>query len=338
MKPEKESEWRSKGQVAEGQPNVVYVPYMSWTLLIISLGADSATPRMRVWRALKAQGAAVLRDGVYLLPAREDLQSGLRQVAADVQASGGAAHLLQADGPDAGGYAALFDRSAEFGELYAAIVPARGALTQGNALDAVKQARRWRRHFAQLVATDFFPGEAQRQCEAVLADLESAVRRVLHPGEPVAAGGAIKRLRAAAYRNRVWATRARPWIDRLASAWLIRRCIDPGARLLWLADAGACPRDAIGFDFDGARFTHVAARVTFETLLACFGLETPALQRLGALVHYLDVGGVQPAEASGIERLLRGLCDSITDDDQLLAAASTMFDGLLAAYDKDTSR
>lgn len=95
-----------------------------------------------------------------------------------------------------------------------------------------------------------------------------------------------------------------------------------------------CPADALGFDFDGATFTHVGARVTFEVLLTSFGLETPALQRFGALVHFLDVGGVQPPEAAGIEGTLAGLRDTILDDDQLFALASHIFDGLLASFVK----
>lgn len=123
-------------------------------------------------------------------------------------------------------------------------------------------------------------------------------------------------------------------MDRLASAWLIRRFIDPKATLLWLASPGDCPPDALGFDFDGATFTHVGARVSFEVLLASFGLETAALQRFGALVHFLDVGGVQPPEAAGIESALAGLRDTITDDDPLLALAGNIFDGLLASFEK----
>ena len=156
----------------------------------------------------------------------------------------------------------------------------------------------------------------------------------LSPDEPRPINEAIGRLDLADYRGRIWATRQRPWVDRLASAWLIRRCIDPQAKLLWLMTPSDCPADALGFDFDGATFTHVGARVTFEVLLASFGLETPALQRFGALVHFLDVGGVQPPEAAGIEGALAGLRDTILNDDQLLALASNIFDGLLASFEK----
>jgi len=90
-------------------------------------------------------------------------------------------------------------------------------------------------------------------------------------------------------------------------------------------------------DFDGATFTHSGAMVTFETLLASFELRTPALSRLGVLVHGLDAGGVLPPEAAGVERVLAGMRDAITDDDQLLLAAAGVFEGLLVAFDKETA-
>ena len=157
---------------------------------------------------------------------------------------------------------------------------------------------------------------------------------MLSPDEPHPVRGPIKQLRIADYKQRIWATRRRPWVDRLACAWLIQRFIDRKARIIWLAKPKDCPAKAIGFDFDGATFSHVGARVTFEVMLASFGLEQPALKRIGDIVHYLDAGGVQPAEASGIESVLAGLRDAISDDDQLLRAAGTVFDGLLAAFEK----
>lgn len=128
-----------------------------------------------------------------------------------------------------------------------------------------------------------------------------------------------------------------PWVDRLACAWLIRRFIDPEARFVWLQAPKDCPADALGFDFDGASFTHLNGKVTFEVLLDSFRLDHPGLTRLGALVHFLDVGGIQPSEASGLEQILWGLRNSIHDDDQLIATANGVFDALLAAFtDKET--
>jgi hypothetical protein len=96
-------------------------------------------------------------------------------------------------------------------------------------------------------------------------------------------------------------------VDRVASAWLIRRFIDPDARFLCLKEPQDCPPEAVGFDFDGAEFTHLGARITFEVLMASFDLdEDRALRRIGALVHYLDVGGIPVPEATGFAAILAG--------------------------------
>ncbi len=307
----------------------------TWIALITSLPTENATARMRAWRSLKASGAAVLRDGVYLMPEREDCRRTLDAVATDVRAAEGTALVVRLEEPDDGNFVALFDRGTDFATLLDDIAAARGALGPDTANDALKQARRLRKVYTSLAAIDFFPGEARKQADAALRDLEQRVARALSPDEPQPVSDeAIARLDVADYQGRRWATRRRPWVDRLACAWLIRRHIDPQASILWLATPADCPDDALGFDFDGATFTHVGARVSVEVLLASFGLETTALQRFGALVHFLDVGGVQPPEAAGIESALAGLRDAIADDDQLLALASHIFDGLLASFEK----
>ncbi|QPF74582.1 chromate resistance protein [Roseateles sp. DAIF2] len=308
---------------------------MNWHLLILSLPTQNSTARMRCWRALKACGAAVLRDGVYLLPQGEARHDALAAIADEARQNEGSAFLLPTQGPEQA-FAPLFDRTEEFAALLAQIAELRGALNGGNAMDGLKQGRKLRRSFEQLAATDFFAGEAQRQAEAALLALELAAQRALSPDEPMAAAnGEIARLRVEDFRGRLWATRRRPWVDRLASAWLIRRCIDPEARFLWLKSPADCPKKALGFDFDGATFSHQGARVTFETLLASFGLETPPLLRLGLLVHSLDAGGVQPPEAVGVERVLAGMREAIEDDDLLLHTAAGVFEGLLIAFTKE---
>jgi hypothetical protein len=199
----------------------------------------------------------------------------------------------------------------------------------------VRAARRLRKAFDQLVAIDFLPGEAQRQAGEAIVEFEAQVARLDAPDEPRALPTGVPKVNPADYRSRVWATRRRPWVDRLASAWLIRRFIDTEARFVWLADSAQCPKHAVGFDFESATFTHVGARVTFETLLAGFGLETPALRRLGTLVHGLDVGGAMPPEAAGVERVLAGMRDAITDDDALMLAAAGVFEGLHQTFEKE---
>jgi hypothetical protein len=308
---------------------------MRWQLLILSLPTDNATTRMRAWRALKACGAAVLRDGVYILPDGGGHADTLATIAADVREHGGMARRLLAEeqGED---FAPLFDRSAEFGALLSDIRTRRTSRDTKAQAEALRESRRLRKAFDQLAAIDFFAGEAQRQTAVALQALEAAVAQAQSPDEPrAAARDAVPRRDRADYRGRRWATRRRPWVDRLASAWLIRRCIDPEARFLWLKATGDCPKKAVGFDFDGAEFSHVGARVTFETLLEAFALETPALRRLGVLVHGLDAGGVQPPEASGVERVLAGMREAIADDDQLVFAAAGVFESLLIAFEKE---
>ncbi|PKQ39015.1 chromate resistance protein [Pseudomonas sp. YY-1] len=307
---------------------------MKLLALILSLPTENATARQRAWRSLKASGAAVLRDGVYLMPEREDCRATLDGLAADVREAGGAAHVLRVEEPEGANFTHLFDRGEEYAALLAEVMQSRNTLTADTIQDTLKQARKLRKAFASLVEIDFFPGQAQQQADQALQELELACARVLSPDEPHAMAGAIAQLHAADYQGRTWATRQRPWVDRLASAWLIRRFIDPQARILWLPSPMDCPADALGFDFDGATFSHVGSRVTFEVLATSFGLEQPAIARLGLLVHYLDVGGVQPPEAAGIESVLAGLRETLTQDDQLLTAASAIFDGLLASFDK----
>ena len=310
---------------------------MSWLNLITSLPTDTATVRMRVWRSLKASGVAVLKDGVYLLPERPGCRLVLEEAAREVLEAGGSAYVLQVQAPANTDFVPLFDRSADFAALLAELPPIHALLAAGERAEATRLCRKARKAFAQVMETDFFPSEAQRQVESALQTLEAAIARAASPDEPQAVAGRVARLLRDHYQGRAWATRARPWVDRLASAWLIRRHIDPRAHILWLAQPQDCPADALGFDFDGATFSHVEGRVTFEVLLASFALESPALQRLGALVHFLDAGGVQPPEATGIEAVLAGLRATIADDDQLLQAASAVFDALLHQFEPGPS-
>ncbi|MEI7785269.1 MAG: chromate resistance protein ChrB domain-containing protein [Betaproteobacteria bacterium] len=306
---------------------------MQWLTLITSLPTENATARMRAWRALKASGAAVLKDGVYVLPERPACRAVLESVAADVVAGGGSAYLMAVQEPANASFSALFDRSADYGLLLADLPPIQALLAAGDPAAATRLCRKARKAFAQVAATDFFAAEAQRQVEAALQALEASIARAAAPDEPQAVAGSIALLQRQHYQGRIWATRARPWVDRLASAWLIRRHIDPQARFVWLAQPQDCPAQAVGFDFEGATFSHVGGRVTFEVLLASFALEAPALLRLGALVHFLDAGGIEPPEARGVEAVLAGLRATLTDDDLLLQAASSVFDALIHPFE-----
>ncbi len=314
---------------------------MSFLALFVSLPAKASTGRMRVWRSLKAIGCATLRDGVYLLPDAEAHATALADVAAQAVQVGGSAEVYRLSGSDSAQEAALcalFDRSGEYATLAEEVRALERELATLDGPTAMRRLQPLARRFEQLARLDFFPGEAQRQTRALIDALRAGIGRRLSPDEPTACQAPIPRLDPAAHQGRVWATRARPWVDRLASAWLIRRFIDPAAQIVWLARPADCQPGWLGFDFDGATFSHVGARVTFETLLASFDLDSSAaLVRMGELVHCLDVGGLPVPEAAGIEALLGGLRDCEADDDALLARACEVFDWLLKHYEDNTA-
>jgi len=247
-------------------------------------------------------------------------------------------HLSPRDDAQRDEVLALFDR----GEAYARWRALAHALQADFDSLAESESRRRLRGIGEalqdLLAIDHYPGAAADQARAELHSLRAAVESRFTQGEPQArAGGSLARLDKARFQARRWATRARPWVDRLACAWLIRRFIDVQATFVWLTDTARLPRGAIGFDFDGARFTHVGARVSFEVMTASFGLDAdPRLQRIGAAVHYLDVGGIPVPEAAGLEAVLSGLRELHADDDRLVEAAAVVFDALYAAASEPT--
>jgi hypothetical protein len=292
--------------------------------LVLSLPVRHSSLRVRVWRTLKETGCGVLRDGLYVLPKDSPGSAVLGRLEAEINAAGGSAMVveLQPKGAQAlKKVRALFDRSAEY----------RALLEKLAAPASQRSLERLRRSFARLAATDFFPGASKRQAAEALSALERRVEDAR--GEPRASLRHLKPLDRKTYQNRVWATRKNLWVDRMASAWLIRRFIDRNARFIWIDGPRDRPKKAVGFDFDGAQFTHVDGRVTFEVLLASFRLEVdPGLAAIAKAVHFLDVGGTPVADAKGLETLLRGAKERAKGDDALLAEAARVLDLLYSAY------
>jgi hypothetical protein len=297
---------------------------------------------MRIWRALKALGCVALRDGAYLLPDRPEHEQKLQGLADECTGEGGSAWLMaiQARSPgESTTYIQLFDRSDDYAELRKAWKGANRGLSALGAPELAKLRRKLHREFEAVQAIDFFPGEASVEAEAEWTDFCKRIDGLLSPDEPHDIKGRVPRLDAHKYQGRTWATRRRLWVDRVASAWLIRRFIDRDARFQWLAKPSDCPKRSLGFDFDGATFTHVGERVTFETLLASFGLETdPGLARLATIVHALDVGGDPVPEAKGFEAVMAGARERLSDDDALLAEMSTVLDSLYAHFVREVDR
>ncbi|MEI7536087.1 MAG: chromate resistance protein ChrB domain-containing protein [Comamonadaceae bacterium] len=306
-----------------------------WLILTATLPTRPSALRVRVWRALKATGAGTLREGVYLLPSDAPTAQALWDMEHLIQESRVDAHMLVVDARDKTqemAFRALFDRSELYAELLQSIKEVRRTIKSSSEIELHKALRGIEQQLHAAQAIDFFPGQSSEKASAALLALRSEVKRHLSPGEPRPRTQTMQRLAIEAFQGRTWATRKRPWIDRLASAWLIQRFVDKSAKFVWLTNLKKCPKTALGFDFDNARFTHVGDRVTFEVLAHTFGLDTDiGIQRLFELVHYIDIGGIPVDEAAGVETIVRGLQAQHAKDDALFDASLSIFDSLYTA-------
>jgi hypothetical protein len=291
--------------------------------------------RVRIWRNLKSTHCATLREGVYILPATATSAKAFWEMDAAIREAGAESHLLALQARDEqqeAGFRALFDRAELYAEFAQSMKDARKGFKAAAETEIRKTLRALEVQLQAILGADFFPGKAADAATAGLRTLRQETERQLSPGEPATVAGQIPLLDIRDYQGRTWATRARPWVDRLATAWLVQRFVDETPNFIWLANAKRCPKTALGYDFDGASFTHVGERVTFEVVAASFGLDhDPDLQRLGELVHFIDIGGIAVDEAPGFEMLVRGLQAQHAEDDALLAAALPLFDTLYAA-------
>jgi hypothetical protein len=306
-----------------------------WLILTATLPTSPSGLRVRIWRNLKSTHCATLREGVYIIPAAAASAKAFWEMDAAIRAAGADSHLLELQARDGGqeaGFRALFDRTALYAEFAQSLKDARNAFKAAAEADIRKTLRTLEVQLQTILDADFFQGKAAPAATSGLRALRQETERQLSPGEPATAAGDIPLRALGDFQGKTWATRARPWVDRLATAWLVQRFVDKKPAFLWLSNARKCPKSALGYDFDGATFTHVGERVTFEVVAASFGLDkNPSLLRLGELVHFIDIGGIAVDEAAGLEMLVRGLQAQHANDDVLLAAALPLFDTLYAA-------
>src|SRR5215510_4844346 len=304
--------------------------------LVLSLPSRNSTIRMRVWRALKESGCGVLRDGVYVLPAGSGGIDVLAEMESEIRSAGGFAMTVDLKLKTADQHArvrSLFDRSLDYGALVQKISAAKTSLPRLGSRKAQTAVHRLQRAFDKLSGIDFFPSEAKLQAADALSALKQRFQETYSRGEPHPSRKRLRQIDPARYQKRLWATRKDLWVDRLASAWLIKRFIDRSARFVWIARPSERPRKAIGFDYNGAQFTHAHDRVTFEVLRGSFGLDRdPALVAIGKAVHFLDVGGIPAVDAQGLETLLKGVKQKARGDDELLAEAMRILDFFHSAY------
>lgn len=308
-------------------------PSPPWLLYIASLSNEDPAARMRVLRTLDALGCAVLREGAYLLPDNAANRQGLTSLAEHVVRMNGSSYVLPvSDIPaeQSAAFVKLFDRSGKYVELIKTVQGLRAGFGISDPAAIARILSKQRRDLESIKALDFFPSDSRERAEHALDEADADVRKLMFPD-------ASKPERTALperfYLKRVWATRKPLWADRLASAWLIRRFIDPEAKLVWLERTQDVPPAAVGFAFEKATFTNSKDKVTFEELLASFNLGKDAtLAKIGALVHYLDTGGAPVAEAAGVETLLQGARRRSSSDEELFLESEKTFDLLYEAY------
>jgi hypothetical protein len=302
----------------------------NWLVTVAQLPIEDPATRMRVLRTLESLGAALLREGAYLLPDTTANRQSLEALVEYVGESAGSAHVLRVSASSAVQdevFKRLFDRSARYDNLVKIVESLRVGFGHSDPSAISRVLLKQRREFESISALDFFPTPAKARAQQAITDADHAIKKLffsqnpspIDPGENL--------------QGRAWVTRKPLWADRLASAWLVRRFVDSEARVLWLDKSEQPPEGAIGFAYDGAHFSGSETHVTYEQMLAQLKLaNNPALARIGGIVHFLEARGTPVAEAAGVQTLLQGAMRRARDEDELLAEAEKTFDLLYEAY------
>jgi hypothetical protein len=312
---------------------------MRWLTLLISLPASPSRHRVAAWRKLRRMGAVNLRGAAWILPETADTTELFQWLVQEIRSGKGDAILLHVDQIEPltdEQLRRLFDqaRAAEYQpvirgcrEVVAQLDRHRAAPHTG--LHAIKtKAEGIKRELDRVQSTDYFDSRAGEGARAAWEALAKRLATAESRGAP-----ASRRRRAdLPPAGSTWVTRPRPHIDRIASAWLIKRFIDPQAKFLF-ADPADAAKKGVPFDILGADFGHQGEDCTFETLLKRSGLKDRRLQAMAEIVHEADLhdGKFARTETSGVDLALRGLATTIHEDHELLDRGMGVFDGLYAA-------
>jgi hypothetical protein len=191
----------------------------------------------------------------------------------------------------------------------------------------------FRARLSAIEHVDFFGSAGRDRVMAVLQQLEEKASDSPRPAERPRPTGSAD---AQNYANRLWVTRPRPGVDRMASAWLIKRFVAPGARFAFVADRESAPHDAVPFDMFGVEFSHQGEGCTFETLCAVFAIQEPAVARIAAIVHDLDLkdGRFAAQEAPTVGTVIEGMQLSFVDDEVLLEQGMALFESMYRAFEQ----
>jgi hypothetical protein len=318
---------------------------LPWLVLIHQIPPRPASLRVKVWRRLQALGAISLKNSVYVLPngdeQREDLEWVLRELRTDgAQGSLCEARLVDGLSDDEVRAAFVANREADYRRLAAEVRELGKTLPAGRKrppaddvcarLDAA--ITRLRKQLADVQRIDFFGAPGRETVGGLLAALEAR----LQP-QPSGRRAARRRWQRADVQGRTWVTRRGVHVDRIASAWLIRRAIDPAATFRFVSPKEYRPMDGeLRFDMFDAEFTHDGDLCTFEVLLRDFALDDPALGAVAEIVHDIDLKDRRHdrPETAGVDHVVAGICRGAADDAERITRGATVFDALHAYFQR----
>ena len=320
-----------------------------WLLLIHQIPPKPDYLRVKIGRRLARVGAVAIKNSVYVLPDADQGMEDFQWVLREIIDGGGDASICRSifvDGLTDAEVEHLFceARSRDYDAI---ATEARAVLKRlgGRTLAPAKQAgiedslSKLRKRVAAVARIDFFATESRDRAAALLEQIDARI----HPSSSERSA----RTRTAPdgdFRGRTWVTREGIFVDRIASAWLIRRFIDPDARFTFVppdAQRRYKPKPGeLRFDMFEAEYTHEGDRCTFETLLRRFGLDDPALDHLAEIVHDIDLkdGKFERDDATGIERVLAGIAAAHRDDATRLERGAAVFDDLYALAAKESGQ
>ena len=308
---------------------------MRWLTLLTTLPPTPTRHRVGVWRKLQRMGAVRLRGSAWILPETPATTERFQWLVQEIETFRGQATLLRVDRIDnmtEGQVTALFHR-ARTAEYETVTKRCREVLAQ---VDRYRASHRGspaalrgtldglRRELDRIESIDHLKAPAGPRARALW---ETTAKRLRAVERPRATGA--RRRRTLPPRGATWVTRPRPHIDRIASAWLIKRFCDPDAAFEF-ADAADAARKGVPFDVLGAEFGHHGEDCTFETLVKRYGVKDRRVKHLAEIVHEADLhdGKFTRHEAAGVDLAIDGLVEGVPDDHELLERGIAMFDGL----------
>jgi hypothetical protein len=323
-----------------------------WILLIHSIPPRPNYLRVKIGRRLQKLGAVAVKNSVYAMPRSDGAREDLEWIAHEIASDGGEASLCESRfigglTDDAIEQQFRFTRQRDYLEATKLARRLMDGLTQAEKksgkVPAKQHARaevalsRLRRRLEEIVAIDHFGAAGRAELETLLTTAEEKLRPP-RAADPKAAPD-VPRLRDV--RGRTWVTRKGIHVDRIASAWLIRRFIDTAAKLKFVEAKGYAPAPGeLRFDMFDAEFTHEGNLCTFEVLLARMGTEDPALRHIADLVHDIDVRDDKFGrdETAGFTALITGICLDHRADEARLQAGSVLLDALYRAFQQRVRR